>query len=369
MCYGECSQGENECIANQYKYCDKQYEWQTKVCNTCDTNLGCFSECPDIFLGPNNWNGATSFDSLNNPAIVLASTSFTEASPVQISVELQNRGNRVSTEETTFLELYWSVPTTGFMATSAGFIGQTNVAVPASISVPPSPHHGSAITPFYWTPDIGMGGQYDGNYTLLARVSHIQALPDQCPQQTFDTADPQHDERTALRNVHIVSETQAKRLGDDSDGMAFAFAAANNQGAGGYTVLAARALTAPESVPRGIGSARFVIPSSITLHRGHESVVVPDASLLGRERCERSPGRVPMLHDMGQVSVPGVEGSDAKKAPGNVLKLWLGAREMSRTVLKVAPRPTAGTAFAIKVEHRTRDGEMIGSLIVFFTGD
>ncbi len=345
--------------------------------------------CPDIYLGPDRANAPpTPF--WTNPAIIPPTTSLTEGLPYVIQVVARNHGTDDSPE--THLELYWSDPTTGFMAVAARKIGEVNLVVPGGISIPPT--DGQIAQNFSWTPDSTATGTNGGHVCLLARMENISAPSNPSCSQQFYGPDPTVDPLSAIRNVHVYAPPPpppAPDGGGDGGGfkkfMAFAFAATNTLHGTAKTRLTVRHLNpekdeknlrwlaADPAIHRGLGGRclKFAEPKTVLVGEGRERIIVPrrvwDARGKDKRLIEMSPDKYRLSH-LGPLSTNYIEHLLAPRTKpedaGKPMDVELLPGEMRHTMVLVEPAEKDGVAHVIEVEHTGPKGEPIGGLTLVF---
>ncbi|MGE0322971.1 MAG: hypothetical protein AB7S68_11745 [Polyangiaceae bacterium] len=348
--------------------------------------------CPDIYLGPLEWDGTSSFSRYANPAIGVVSTQMTTGENVQITVNAQNRGTDPS--PSTYLELYWSDPSTGFLAMPSRLIGDADIVVPGGVEIPPTPHHGAILTPFYWTVPSSVASVNAGHVCLLARMGNSVAPAPPCTPQTYDSSSPATDPLSAIKNIHVSAPPPPPPApggggGGKKKSMAFAFAATNSLTNTTETQLKIRALhpeqdrdrllhlvqhlevdkelrgrkvkfTEPEAVLAVQGRERTIVPRKYWGHRGR---VKPDALPQLPDEAYRLGKLGPMTEEeVKRYTMPGARLVEVEKP----IDLDLRPGEMVQTIAMVALADREDVAHVVEVEHVTVKGEPIGGLTLIF---
>ncbi|MEZ4228824.1 MAG: hypothetical protein R3B89_06655 [Polyangiaceae bacterium] len=347
--------------------------------------------CPDIYLGPDRAN-APPAPFWTNPAIDPPTLALTEGIPYTIQVTARNHGTDDSPE--TRLELYWSDPTTGFMAVPSRMIGETLLVVPAGIALPPS--DGQIAFNFSWTPDSNATSTNLGHVCLLARLRNISPPVDtSCSQQVYGP-DPTIDPLSAIRNVHVYAPPPPPPDGGGEGGefkkfMAFAFAATNTLQHTAKTRLLVRPLhpekheknlrwlAADPAIHRGLGGRclKFAEPKGVLVAAGRERILVPRRvwdhrhpfKALDKRLAAMSPDKYRLSH-LGPVQTNHIEHLLAPKTKpveaGKAEDVELLPGEMRHTMVLVEPADLDGAAHIVEVEHTGPDGERIGGLTLVF---
>jgi len=319
--------------------------------------------CPNIYLG-NSIESAPSDPYWGNPAIVPPAT-VTEANGITIPVTVRNHGDAAPA---TSLELYWSDPTTGFIALPSRRIGTsfTFASIPAATAVPPA--DGSATHAFAWVPPAEAATLNGGHVCLLARA-RMEAPPGaRCMQQSY-TNTPQTDPRSAIRNIHVVQGMRRK---------AFAFAATNLPRQENESLLFIRprdpkvdrrrleALAEDPLVHELLAhrQVRFVAPAAVRVGHGREQLQIPYEALEKELRVPTFTRLGPMDEQAAaQLLEPGGKLIECLAEP---VPLALKPLERRLMTLHVEMRDVDHAAYVVDVEHRGADGAAIGGLTVIF---
>jgi hypothetical protein len=348
--------------------------------------------CPNLYIG-NSLAEAPPTPFWQNPAIDPASTDMTEGVPVTIPVTVRNAGTDDSPDIR--LQLYWSNPTTGFMALMSRQIGQEDYpTVPGMTTFPAE--DGFVTHTFNWNPTNEAATTNGGHVCLLARVRMLSDPPDTdgvCEQQIYG-ADPTTDPLQGIRNIHVyeasmmMAEPGFPGGGDDGNDMRFmqfAFAATNILRDTEDTRLTVRVLdpgkdrkalkqlVADRLVDRTLRSRRlkFAVPDALLVGAGRERVVVPRFLSLGREtKVGLAQACAPRLSRTGPLSkrrlahvlAPGEKMMDVKKPID--MKLLPG--EMRQTVVQIERNGKDRAVYAVEVRHESAKGKPIGGLTILF---
>lgn len=324
--------------------------------------------CPDLYFNFRNAPTAPPDPFWRNQAInpswpATPTPELTEGVPVTIPVQLQNRGDEAPP---TRLRLFWSIPSTGFLADPAKIIGSVDLAsVAPHTDIPPE--DGLAIHNFAWTPPAEAGG----HVCLRADAQMLAAPNDGCPQQTFGTV-VQSDPRIAIRNIHVVEAVAPKMA------QGFAFAASNNLRHIADTKLIIRQLDPHDNREELL---RLVSDRSLRARLGRGVTFAKPTELLfalGRERRRTRLGkdaavvrgsvdfeRIGHLREDELPSV--VDPRDSFVTVKNsAAELHLLPGELQQVVIAVPPSPQSGVANVVDIEHVAADGKMIGGLTIVF---
>lgn len=351
--------------------------------------------CPDIYLGPDIANAPpTPFWA--NPAIAPSTTSLVEGTTYVIPVTARNNGTDVS--PLTKLELYWSDPTTGFMAVASRKIGEANVIVPGAVSFP-APTDGEVTENFGWTPDATPVATNGGHVCLLARLENLSPPADGACTQQFYGSNPTVDPLSAIRNIHVYAPPPPPPAPDDDDDdgagfkrfMAFAFAATNTLKHTAKTRLSVRHLhpekdekqlrwlAADPAVHRSLGKhgLKFAEPRNVLVAEGRERILVPrlvwdnnkQDPRLQKRLAEMSADKYRLSH-LGPLPSKYVQHLLAPRTKPMELDkpadVELLPGEMRHTMVLLEPADRDGVAHVVDVEHTGPDGEAIGGLRLIF---
>lgn len=347
--------------------------------------------CPDIYLGPENWDGTSPFSRYANPAIDLVSTHITTGETVQIFVNAQNRGTVPS--PTTYVELYWSDPSTGFLVMPSRIIGDADIVVPGAVEVPPDPHHGAMSTPpMYWPVPASVASVNSGHVCLLARMSNTAPPAAPCAQQTYNSASPATDPLSAIKNIHVSAPpppAPGGGGGGKKKSMAFAFAATNSLTSTTETQLKIRALHPKQDRDRLLQlvqhleldkelrgrRVKFTEPEAVLAVQGRERTIVPrkywgQPGRVKPEATQQLPHEAFRLGKLGPMTeaevkrytMPGARLTEVSKP----IDLDLRPGEMVQTIAVVALGDRPEVAHVVEVEHVTAKGEPIGGLTLVF---
>jgi hypothetical protein len=334
--------------------------------------------CPYIYIGLDSTQAPpTPFWA--NPAIVPPSDTLTVGTTVSINVTVQNTGDP---SPPSTLELYWSDPTTGFMAVNLiGRIGDTSVwTVPFHTDLPPV--DGSATTAFAWTPNAAALGTNGGHVCLLARTQfNTSPSNPSCPNVSWDPISPQTDPHSGIHNIQLVP---AFGLHRKPHRFYFAFAATNSTKDGRPGLLHVRfldpkvdeerarleqVLFQPYIERRLCGRGRITAPKAVLLGAGRESLVMPqrllvDATLRDQHVC------VPRLGNLGRFTP---EQAKALLAPGYRFEeatkphtVDLAPAESRQIILELIGQEEGEHTYAVEVLHTTAEGKPIGGMTILF---
>ncbi|HEX3696152.1 MAG TPA: hypothetical protein VH374_12280 [Polyangia bacterium] len=341
--------------------------------------------CPDIYLGPSRLQAPpTPF--WTNPAIAPPSDSLTQGSAVTIQVTARNHGT--DDAPSTQAELYWSDPTTGFMAVAANLIGSYNFpSILGATTIPAM--DGEVAVNFPWTPPAAAVTTNGGHVCLLARLHNLTPPSGAtCAEQIY-SADPPTDPLSAIHNIHVYAPPgppPPPPAGGGGGGgnrrMFFAFAATNTLRDREDTKLLVRVLDPAKdrahlealiaSGALGRTSSRccvkFGLPKAVLVAEGRERVVVAPEHLAAARSdahvCVPRLGRLgPLNAERAKVLVaPGTSFMEPRGA--HDLKLIPG--ELRQIIIQVEPCDRDNVIYAVEVDHRSSDGHPIGGLVVVF---
>jgi hypothetical protein len=355
--------------------------------------------CPQIYLGPDRFTTPLDPDYFNI-AIQLSDEPIVVDQAVLITVFVSNHGDQ---SPPTSLELYWTDPTTGFIANPWQLIGEVDFpAIPPASVLPPA--DGVVSVNFSWTPGRDVPDTNGGYICLLARLSNLTSPGCECTQQMYDSAHPATDPLSAVYNVQIVvtapdpgDSRDSGDLGDPSDPresrelirspMYFAFAATNTLGLE-ETLLDVRvldpkqdraklaALVARPSIDRTLSrrNLRFGVPNGVQVGEGREGVIVTPSSVYhaaDQKRAVLRPASVPRISRLGVIDpkhvprllLPRTRFLEAKDG-GIAMNLLKG--EQRQTFVRVEPGKNENEVYAVEVSHKGVDGQAIGGLILLF---
>lgn len=341
--------------------------------------------CPQIYLGTGRAAGPLPA-LYGNDSIVVSGSPLIEGAAITIPMTAYNHGD---TSPITSLELYWSDPTTGFMAVPSHLVGSVNFTsgITGASTLPPT--DGMAMTTFGWTPDATVLGTNGGHVCLLARLNNLTAPADgTCSQQTYNSASPATDPLSAIHNVQIIAPPAPK---PPSPGprrhwpMWFAFAATNTLRDHEDTKLLVRALdpgrdrekleglVANAAVDRALACRRlkFAVPNGVQVAEGRERLLTPlppphlPPHHGGTHTC------TPRISRLGAVTaelaphliLPGSKLREAARGP---LDLKLLPGEQRQTLVQVEPGDHENAVYAIEVAHEGANGHAIGGLVLLF---
>lgn len=321
--------------------------------------------CPNLYIG-DSLGAAPPTPFWQNPAIQ-PPVSITEGSPITISVFVRNNGT--DDAPATLLQLFWSDPTTGFVAVDPGRkIGEVVFPTILGATTPP-PEDGVVSRVFAWTPGADAASLNGGHVCLLARAA-MQAPPGdaRCAQQAY-TAAPSTDARSGIRNIHVIGG--AKK-------MAFAFAATNTLLDLEKTKLFIRALdpkkdrkklealVADPMVDEALSArqVKLAAPKGVRMAPGRERYRVP----LEPRKATRA---FPTFSKLGPLSEeqlkymiePQKKLLDVGSKP---IELNLLPGERHQTLVQVEPREQHSTAYVVEIDHQGADGRPIGGLTLVF---
>ena len=341
--------------------------------------------CPQIYLGAGRF-AAPLPANYGNPAIGVSGTPLTENVAILIPVTANNHGDN---SPPTSLELYWSDPTTGFLAVSSRLIGSINfdTGITGASTLPPA--EGEASASFGWTPDATVLGTNGGHVCLLARLNNLAppALP--CTQQTYNSASPATDPLSAIHNVNIIAPPPpSPKPGPPRRRwpMWFAFAATNTLRLED-TKLHVRALdpvkdraklealvTQP-AIHQALSKRqlKFGVPNGVQVAEGRERVIAP----LSLVHAHREHGKIALHQCLPRISRLGalapelaphfvLPGSRLLEAAHGAIALKLLPGEQRQTLVQVEPCDRENVVYAIEVEHEGADGQPIGGLVLLF---
>jgi hypothetical protein len=338
--------------------------------------------CPDIYIG-NSRTEAPPSPFWINPAIDPPSTTMTEGDSVTIAVTVRNHGTEDSPD--TKLQLYWSDPTTGFMAVSSRLIGAFDfTTIPAAITFPASDGEDSHSFPWTVTGSTVNGG----HVCLLARLRNNSAPSNGACTQEIYGSDPTTDKLQGIRNIHVDAAAKFRADPDEPGGggdgkfMQFAFAATNILPDTEDTRLTVRVLDPKQD--RGALEAlvsdrlvdyslrnrclKFAVPNALHVAAGRERIIVPRFRSLGRAAALAE--AAPRLSRTGPLSLrrfkhllaPGEKPVEAKKPID--LKLLPG--EMRQTIVQIERSGKDNVVYAVEVRHESTKGKPIGGLTILF---
>ncbi len=341
--------------------------------------------CPQIYLGTGRSASPLPAD-YGNDSIGVSGAPLTEGEAILIPVTAYNHGD---VSPPTSVELYWSDPTTGFLAVSTRLIGKTNLpdGVPSASTVPPT--EGSIATNFPWAPDSNALGTNGGHVCLLARLNNLAAPSDgTCSQQTYNSASPATDPLSAIHNVQIIAPPSPKPAPPGPRRhwpIWFAFAATNTLRDHEDTKLIVRVLdpardreklqglVASPAIDRALAcrNLKFAVPNGVQIAEGRERIITP-----------LPPAQFPVHHGGTHTCTPRISRLGALTAqlaphliaPGTKLieaghgaidfKLLPG--EQRQTLIQVEPGDHENAVYAVEVAHEGANGHAIGGLVLLF---
>ena len=341
--------------------------------------------CPDIYLGP-SYAEAPPNPSWTNPAIQPPPT-FNVGTATSIGVTVRNHGT--DDAPLTRLELFWSDPTTGFVAVPAWRIGYQDLpTIPGAVTLPVA-SDGEESHNFAWTPPPEAASTNGGHVCLLARVEMLSPPGSGCPTQAYQN-DPPTDPRSAIRNIHVYASLPTPpgaNGGGGKAGMAFAFAATNTlphmeeteltirplDPADKEDGLALRRLIADPAVYQTLERRRlkFAVPKDLLVGIGRERVLVPEAAFARKVKLDRP---IPQIQRLGPLQATFAEkavllpGEKLRSVPtgSRAMPLKLGRGERQQTLVHLAPTKDDDLVYAVNIEHRGADGSLIGGLVIVF---
>ena len=343
--------------------------------------------CPNLYINPTVWPSDPHPAEYWNGAIDLhGSSNFTQGASRPITVTVRNHGTQTS--PLSLMELFWSDPSTGFVAMNSRKIpSDQNGIILGSDGID------DGVLPFdyNWTPDLSIVFPNGGHVCLLARVSNIGAPALPCMMQTYDAASPATDWRSAIHNVQVIAPPPPPPPPGGGGGggggrgclpLNFAFAATNTLRGLEDTKLEVRALDPVKDRDRLLsiannkvvhqalccGQRKFRQPDAVLVAEGRERVILPPRVLAGQFE---HPQCIPRIGRLGPLSVKRIDrlvmpGTRLMEHKGPIdLKLHTG--EMRQTLVQL--RHTCQderAAFAVDVNHKGADGQVIGGLVLVF---
>lgn len=331
--------------------------------------------CPNIYLGTGRFGASPLPATYWNDAIYMSSYTVQQGTPTSGQVIVRNHGSDDS--PSTQCELYWSDPTTGFIAVPANRILDTSTVYPGTATGAPEDEQ-VAHNWSYTFPTAG-------HFCLLARLNNNSPPGGACVQQGYDSSSPATDPQSAIHNIIITappppppSPRPGPGGGNGGGGMGFAFAALNSQKDVAKTYLTVRPLDPDKDRERllqvlsirGIDrvlarrQVKMALPKAVLLADGRERF------LYRREHFEKDACCVPRFRFNGDISparlkqlmLPGAK--LAEVSGKHELDLLYG--EARQSLLYIEPCGRDNVAYAVKVSHRAEDGRDIGGLLVIF---
>jgi hypothetical protein len=340
--------------------------------------------CSQIYLGPGRFAAPLAAEYWNS-AIAMTSYDLPEtAATVSVAVTASNHGSDDSPSTT--IELYWSDPTTGFMAVASRRINGFSHVIPGA-TIGPGGGDGTYTQNFFWSVDSTVWSVNGGHVCLLARMANDTAPAAPCTQQFYDSSSPATDPLSAIHNVqfHVPPPPPGPPPGGGGGGpgpgqrewMAFGFAATNILKHTDDTKLEVRvldpardreklqSLVAIKAVDRALAcrGLKFGVPKSLHLAAGREGVIVPRTVHEGTQCLPRLGKLGPTTFaQLKHLALPGTKPMEVK---GPVdLKLLHG--EMRQMFAVVEPCERERVVYAVEVSHSAAKGENIGGLVILF---
>jgi len=310
--------------------------------------------CPDIFLGydPNASPPNIFWENLAiTPGLPVTSGYY----PLQIAVG--NKGNAFA--EGVKVRLFWSPPTTGFLAEQGRRLPDITANVPPQ-SVPSGPglYQGNVVF------DGTIAAPYSGHLAFMAQAWMPYAPGGGCTQQIYDAEHPETDPRTAIWNVHLAKQQPA--MGSH---MYYGFAASNprferlentrlrfkqlNSNAASDQAAIDHLTSSPmiDYQLTAAGVNGFAPAGQVWVRRGVQQAVSPTLiSPLG-----------PLSPQQGEAS-----GGGSWMPINQMGSIDLQPREQVQVLLKVTPSKAPNVAHAIQITHLTCDERRLGGITLIF---
>lgn len=298
-----------------------------------------------------------------NEAIEIASTTVTVGDEPTITVSVKNIAN--TTAVNTTCELFWSDPTTGFMATNAiDSLKSGNVGPRSAITM----IDGEWRPTFDWTVGQDSRDTNGGHVCLLARIS-CSAF-----EENYDEMSPQTDSLSAIRNLHVnmARAAAAAERDETSRERFFGFSATNTFSQGMGTQITAKPLdpnkdqdrlreianAVPELRRELLCGRRFAVPDAVRMHLGIERLIPHPAQLFGTHEAgvKCAPGRPgPRLSRTGPIDMRLALQLVADKSKTDACKVDLLPYEHRLAMVSVNPGGKPGDFSVVDISHWTTE--------------